>query len=517
MPEAYVLGIDMGTSGAKVGLVDARGVLVRLASEPYRLSSPHPGLAEQDADDWWRAVQDGVRRVVAGLEPEAVAAIGFSNAGGSFVVLDRDGRPVRPAMAWMDRRSSEEFEAIALSRSPQFWRERLGVARLSFRPVGKLVWLREHEPEAFRRIRWVLQGADYAIFRMAARAVTDHSNACALGLYNLRARAWDPEVLRVVDLDGRILPELGDPGTVAGHLLEGVAKDLGLRPGTPLVLGAWDQACAVVGAGSVSGTDALLSTGTAWVMSHPMPELPGELPRFGIPCWHALPGEYLFMLAMSNGGSVVEWYRQTFASAEGEGEVGPEANGRLSGLPAGVEEVPPGAGGVLFLPHLIGAAAPHADPAYSGCLLGLRHGTSRAQIFRAILEAVAYETRWSVEALSEIGRAASRLRMIGGATRSAIWPQIVAGVTGLEVLIPEQTECALLGAARLARSAAGIGGGEAGAVDRIARRLQPDPGAVAAYGRAYRIYQQAHDALRQPLAGLHALGGGQGVAGGNPA
>jgi sugar (pentulose or hexulose) kinase len=209
------------------------------------------------------------------------------------------------------------------------------------------------------------------------------------------------------------------------------------------------------------------------------------------------------MIAMSNGGAVVEWYRRVFA---GIGTGGADADvaetGELSGIPADAETVPPGSNGVLVLPHLIGAMGIHMAPEYSACILGLRHGTGRAEIFRAILEAVAYEVRWSCDVLSEIGRPALALRMVGGATRSPIWPQIVANVTNLEVLIPDQTECSVLGAARLAHEAVGIDVAPQAQAVRVARRCKPDREAVAVYDRCYQTYQLTHHALKEPLGRL---------------
>jgi len=503
MSKQYVLGIDVGTSSAKVGLVASEGELVRVASQPYPLSCPQPGWAEQDAEDWWRAVQKAVEKVMAGFDPSAVAAIGFSNAGGSMVVLDSSGQPLRPAIVWMDARAEKQGARLLAEQGTDFWLSRTGQSHIFFWPVAKLLWLREHEPQVYERISYVLQPADYIVYRMTGRVVTDRCNACATGLYNLQNGVWDADILSLSGIACGILPELEASGTIAGHLTEQAASELGLQAGTAVVLGAWDQACAVVGAGSVSGQDALLSTGTAWVLSNPIRELRIDLAARTVTIQHAWPGEYLCMVAMSNGGSIVEWYRRVFAGLSGEESDQAQGQG-LSGIPAGLEDVAPGSDGLLFLPHFIGAMGIHGEPAYSGCILGLRHGTGRRQIFRAILESIAYETRWSLEVLTELGLSASRLRMIGGATKSPVWPQIVADVTGLEVLIPQQTECAVLGAARLAQEAVGMEV-DAGQATRIERWYKPAPDAVSVYNKYYALYQRTHKALQEQLTELNDL------------
>jgi sugar (pentulose or hexulose) kinase len=461
---------------------------------------------EQPAEEWWRAVREATAQVMSDVDPVDVLAVGFSNAGGSFVGLDAQGRPVRPAIVWMDSRATRQGERLLADRGRDFWLQRTGQFLLSFWPVAKLPWLRENEPDAFERIACVLQGADYVLYRMTGRRITDRSNACATGFYNLRAGDWDAEILEVAQVSADVLPQLGEPGAVAGHVAPQAAAALGLRSGTPVVLGAWDQACAVIGAGSISGRDALLATGTAWVLAHPIQTLRIDEEARIWTARHALPGEYLFMMPMSNGGSVVEWYRRLFAGVmEDEEEADLAESGGLTGIPTGVADVPPGAGGVLFLPHLIGAAGPHWELEYSGGFLGLRHGTRRAQLFRAVLEAVAYETLWSLEAMAEFVPPASRLRMTGGATRSPVWPQIVADVTDMEVLIPQQTECAVLGAARLALRAVGCEPRARDEVQAGARLYRPDPDAVSRYRHWYHIYQQVHRDLKDVFLEMHRL------------
>jgi xylulokinase len=408
-------------------------------------------------------------------------------------------------MVWMDARARGQGDRLVQEKGPEFWRNRLGHSSIMFALASKLVWLREHEPQAYEDTELVLQPADYVIYRMTGRAVTDRSNACATGLYNLRTQHWDSEIASVMGISESILPELQDSGTVAGRLAPEPALELGLPAGTPVVLGAWDQVCAVVGAGSVSGRDALLSAGTAWVLLEPTEKL--HLDALGR-TWtvqHARPGQSVIMIAMSNGGAVVEWYRRVFVGVREDEEADTDSGEELSGLPAGVEQVPPGSAGVLVLPHLIGAMGIHMEPEHSACILGLRHGTGRAQIFRAILEAVAYEVRWSLQVLDELGIPTPALRMVGGATRSTIWPQIVADVTNREVLIPEQIESTVLGAARLAQEGVGLDVPPQSQSARVARRYQPQADAVSAYQAHYSVYQDAHVALKQVLADLEHL------------
>jgi xylulokinase len=507
MGEQYVLGIDAGTSSAKVGLVASDGTLVRVVSESYPMSSPHPGWTEQDADDWWSAARRAVRQALQGVDPRQVLGIGLSNAGGSMVALDAQGRPVRPAFVWLDSRSTGVAERMIADLGHDFWVSHLGHASLGFSMLAKLVWLREYEPAVYARIAKVCQPSDYMVYRLTGEAVTDRSTACATGVYNLLSGKFDPAILAATRIPPEMLPRLEHSGTVAGHVSAEAAAELGLMAGTPVVLGAWDQVCAVVGAGSESGQDALLSAGTAWTLAIPTAQVRIADSRARV--WtvqHARRGQTVLMIAMSNGGACVEWYRRAFPASQGEQEGGEDEHGALRGLPKGVARIPPGSNGVLFLPHLIGAAGIHNEPEYSGCILGLKHGTGQAEVFRAVLEGVAYEVRWSLETLREIGVRTPALRLVGGATRSPIWSQIVADVTGLEVRIPAQTECAVLGAARLAQEAVGVAQGTSAETAHIARSFPPQAEAVAAYERYYPVYKLAHIALKETLGRLKAAG-----------
>lgn len=507
MPEQYVLGIDVGTSSAKVGLVTPDGTILRIASHPYPMSSPHPGWAEQSAEDWWIAVVHTVRQVMDKVNPACVQAIGMSNAGGSMTLLDKRDKEIRAAISWMDARAGEQAAQLLALKGHDFWISHTGSSFLQFWPVSKLAWLREHEPQAFARIASVLHPSDYVIFRLTGRKVTDHCTACATGFYDLQSGTWSQEIISLVGIATEMLPSLGNSGSIAGFLTAQAAATLGLRPNIPIVLGAWDQACAVIGAGATSGQDTLLSTGTAWVLTHAMAELHVDPLARGITVQHARRGEYLFMLAMSNGGSIVEWYRRVFAGiASSEQEIESAESSSLSGIPSETEiqKVPPGSDGLLFLPHFIGAVGAHPDLDYSGCILGLRHGTGHVQIFRAILEAIAYETRWALEVLSELAGPVQQLCMIGGATHSSIWPQIVADVTGLPVVIPNQTECAVLGAARLAQEAVGIPQPSERATS-IKRCHTPTAVNSSSYNRYYTLYRQTHAPLKEIFSQLNRL------------
>jgi xylulokinase len=489
----YVIGIDIGTSSAKVALVAANGALRRIHTAAYSISSPKPGWAELGQDDWWNAVLEGTHSVMHGIDPRLVAGIGLSTAGGSVVLVDKENRVLRPIVLWLDARSIAEGASLERNGGTTFWRERTGIWALSYSVVAKLKWIESNEPAVLEKALSLFQTADYMVYRLTGQRCLDRSNACSNGLYNLHTRTWDREILDRIGLAPSLLPTLGDPGTVAGGLSEEAACATGLPSGTPVVLGAWDQCCATLGAGATSQGQGLLSAGTAWVLCRPSMTLHIDPQARVSTVQHAVPDEYLMMSAMSNGGSVVEWYRSAFGVSSYSGQR------RKARLPDNVDKIDPGSGGLLMLPHLIGATAPHWQPDYSGCILGIRTGTTAEQIFRAILEAVAFEVRWNLSVHSEMGERIESLLMVGGATKSPFWPQIVADVTNVPVHVPVAQECAVLGAATMAQQATGVEVQQDTAGRAIERSYLPARDACRAYDRLYGLYGKAFADLRESM------------------
>jgi xylulokinase len=409
------------------------------------------------------------------------------------VLADEENRVLRPIVLWLDARAIDEGAALERNGGRTFWRERTGIWALSYSVVAKLKWIEKHEPAVLKQAASLFQTADYMVYRLTGQRCLDRSNACSNGFYNLHTRTWDREILDVIRLAPSLLPALGDPGTVVGGLSAEAASATGLLNGTPVVLGAWDQCCATVGAGATSQGQGLLSTGTAWVLCRPSLTLRIDSQARVTTVQHAVPDQYLMMSPMSNGGSVVEWYRSAFGMP---GVAGPRREARL---PDNIDRIGPGAGGLLVLPHLIGATAPHWKPEYSGCILGIRTGTTAEQIFRAILEAVAFEVRWNLSVHSEMGERIESLLMVGGATKSRAWPQIVADITNVPVHVPAAQECAALGAATMAQQATGVAVRRDPAGWAIERSYTPARDACQVYDRLYSLYGKVFADLRESM------------------
>jgi xylulokinase len=471
--EPRFIGVDVGTTGVKAIAISRTGDVLARAEGGYPLSAPAPGYAEQDPEDWWRASEAALSAVGA----DRAAGIGLSGQMHGLVALDQDDRVIRPAILWNDQRTSAECEEIE---------RRIGVERL-IRLTGnraltgftapKLLWLREHEPEAYGRIRHVLLPKDYVRLRLTGERATDVADASGTLLFDVAQRRWSDEVLDALEIPPEWLPEAIESPQISGRTADGIA----------VAAGAGDQAAGALGVG-VAGPGALsVVLGTSGVVFAALPAYePEPEGRLHVFC-HAVPGTWHAMGVMLSAAGSLRWFRDSFAPTVAYDELLTEA--------AGVE---PGAGGVLFLPYLSGERTPHADPraraAFTG--LGLEHG--RAALVRAVLEGVAYAMRDSLELLQDVGVRAESGRASGGGARSRLWLRIVSSTLGLPLELTAVEEGAALGAALLGAVAAGAFSDVHEAIEaciRTRERIEPEPGWSRAYEAGYPRFRALYPSL----------------------
>ncbi len=470
------VGLDVGTSGVKAVAVSRAGEVLARAEEEYPLSTPAPGWSEQDPEDWWRASEAALAAVGA----EGAAGIGLSGQMHGLVALDGDDEVIRPAILWNDQRTAAECEEIE---------RRIGVERL-IRLTGnraltgftapKLLWMREHEPEAYGRIRHVLLPKDYVRLRLTGERATDVADASGTLLFDVAERRWSGEVLEALEIPADWLPEALESPEVSGRTANGI----------PVAAGAGDQAAGALGVG-VDGPGPLsVVLGTSGVVFAALPAYePEPEARLHVFC-HAVPGTWHAMGVMLSAAGSLRWFRDAFAPGVRYDELVAEA--------AGVE---PGAGGVLFLPYLSGERTPHADPHARGAFtgLGLEHG--RAALVRAVLEGVAYGLRDSLELLQGLGVRAEIGRASGGGARSRLWLEIVASTLGVPLELTAVEDGAAFGAALLGGVAAGAFADVHEAVDASVRpreRIEPDDRWRRAYDAGYPRYRALYPSL-EPL------------------
>jgi xylulokinase len=487
----YCLGIDVGTGGSRAVLIDSAGQIVASETiEHVAFASPETGWAEQDPDDWWRASAAAIRAVLSkdNINRESITAVGLSGQMHGAVLLDEKDQVIRPSIIWCDQRSDIQCRQLT---------EQIGASRLielTCNPaltgftLPKVLWVKDHEPEYWRRIRSLLLPKDYVRFRLTGEKATDVADASGTLLLDVSARRWSKTMLEAAELDDNVLPALFESQQITGTVSESASEQTGLRAGTPVVAGAGDQAAGAVGMGIVKPGSVSATIGTSGVVfaatNNPALDPRGRVHTF---C-HAIPNRWHVMGVTQGAGLSLRWFRDQFGGDSYEE------------LTADAAKVPAGANNLLWAPYLMGERTPHLDPNARAALVGLTASHTRGHIVRAILEGVAFSLRDSFEIFREMNVPVESIRLGGGGARSKLWRQIQADIYGHAVDIVQAEEGAAYGAALLA----GVGGGLWKSVDdacadvvRVIDRIEPNPAAVKVLDPLYGSYRELYPALRK--------------------
>ena len=501
MSGPYVIGCDVGSQGTNAALYDAAGTLVASAYETYPLSFPHPTWAEQDADEWNAAVERACRRLVAECPggASAIRGLSFGSQLDGMVVCDGAGRPVRPAMIWMDRRAEAQAAAVAERLAPIDFYWAVGANLDSSHAVFKALWVRDEEPGSWKEAAAIMPPGSYVLRHVSGTLAVDYSNASSLALLDPRTRQWSREALDAVEVDEEMLPALGAGTESVGTVTASFAEASGLDPATVVAIGCGDEMAATLGAGVFAPGDVCDVVGTAEPVCAASAE-PREDPTMLVECHpHADPDAWLLENPGFVSGGNLRWWRDQFAPIERDAEaVG--LGDAYDFLATEAAHVPAGAEGLVFLPAMQGAMAPEWNGAARGVFYGLTLAHTRDHMTRAILEGSAFGLRDILDAMVAAGLDVQRLVIVGGGAKGPLWRQIKADVTGLPVRVPVSVETTATGAAILAAVGAGIHGSVAGAVDAFVayrpEEHQPDPSVREAYDDAYRRYRDVYFALK---------------------
>lgn len=505
----YVLAHDVGTSGNKATLFDADGRLVDSRVSAYPVRYFQGTWAEQDANDWWRAVCASTQALLrhCQVDPRDIAAVSFSGQMMGCLPVDKAGTPLRPSIIWADQRAQAQAAALADKLPMRAHFAITGHRNTASYGLPKLMWLRDNEPETYRRAHKVLNAKDYIVYKLTGRFVTEPTDAAGFNCVDLRTFSWDTRVLDAAGIDRGKLPDIEPSTAVVGHVHEQAARETGLAPGTPVVPGGGDGVCANVGVGSVSPGHGYCSLGSsAWVAATCDQPLVDDSMR--VVTWvHIVPGLYSPNAAMQAAGNAYAWVRNALCAED----VRMAKAENVSAYPLMDKRAgnsPPGANGLLFLPHLLGERSPRWNPDARGAYIGMGMETTLDDLVRAALEGITMNLKLNLDIIASM-IPLDRVLVTGGGARGAVWCQIMADVFGLPVQVPQLLEEATsMGAA--VTGGVGVGLYKDFSITQqmvtIARTHTPDVRATETYKQLLPLFDQAYRAMEPVYAGLAGLG-----------
>jgi xylulokinase len=487
-----ILGIDVGTGGTRAVLVSEDGeVISSSTSEHAPFTSPQTAWAEQEPADWWRAAQEAIRAVIdaSAIDPKQITGVGLTGQMHGAVLLDQHGAVLRPAIIWCDQRTDEQCAWIT---------EKVGAKRLlelTCNPamtnftLTKLLWVRQHEPEIWSKVRHVLLPKDYVRFRLSGEYAIDVADASGTLMLDVTHRRWSEELLGLVDIDKSLLPKVFESPEVCARVSTQAEALTGIPAGTPIVAGAGDQAAGAIGMGITRPGAVSVTLGTSGVVfaATEVPSLDpgGRLHTF---C-HAIPGRWHVMGVTQAAGLSLRWIRDHFCAPGYE----------YSELSQEAASVPPGCDGVLWAPYLMGERTPHLDSSVRAALVGLAASHTRGHVARAVMEGVAFSQRDSFTIFAELGVPVNRVRVTGGGARSKLWKQIQADVYGHAVETIAADEGGAYGAALLAGVGTGVWPNVDEACDRYvhtAEVVTPNTHNRTVMDQQYKRYGRVYPALK---------------------
>jgi len=509
---AYYLGIDVGTSGTKSLIMDARAKVLAAATAEYGVSVPRPGWSEQDPADWWAATIKTVRAVIhkAKIDGRKIAGVGLSGQMHGLVITDAAGRPLRPSIIWNDQRTAMQARQIEQAVGGRRSLIKLvGNPAMTSYTLTKLLWVRRHEPRIYENIRHMLLPKDYIRLCLTGQYVGEASDMSGTLLLDQRTRKWSKKMLATFQIDADILPPVVESQDVTGRVTARAADKLGLAEGTSVVAGGGDQPAGAIGNGVVAAGLLSAVMGTSGVVYiHSRNYKPDPQGRINTYC-AAVPGEYcMFGCVLSAGGSF-QWLRNVL----GDAEVAQARRKKVDPyelLTARAELAPPGCEGVFWLPYLTGERTPHADPLARACWIGLHSRTTRNELIRAVMEGATFGMNDIVSLMKDLGQPVRQIRLSGGGARSTFWRQLQADIYGKTCVTINAAEGPAYGAALLAA----VGTGRFKSVREacnaginVVRTIRPNAKAKKLYAQYYAQYRRLYPALKDQFAAIAALPG----------
>ena len=486
------LGLDVGTGGSRAVVIDNNGNVVASAmSEHAPFASPRIGWAEQDPNDWWQACKEVIHGVLQTVKAEEITALSFSGQMHGSVLLDKDDKPLRPALLWCDQRTEKQCSEITDKIGKKRLIELVCNPAVTGFTLPKLLWVRENEPEVWTRVATVLLPKDYIRLKISGDKASDVADSSGTLLFGVQNRKWSDEMLETLEIDKSLMPKVYESTAVTGTVSQFAAEETGLKAGTIIVAGAGDNAAGAIGMGVTHPGTMSATIGTSGVVFGVTDRAKLDLQgRIHTLC-HAIPNRWHNTGVTLSAGFSLKWFRQNFGEGKSFDELSEDA-----------AKIPSGSDGAIWLPYLMGERTPHLDANARAAFIGLTASHTKAHLTRSVMEGVAFSLRDSFEIFKESGVEVSSIRLGGGGATSKIWRQIQADVYGQKVEVLEADEGAAFGAAILA----GVGAGVWKNVDeacektiRVAETVEPNSESVEILNRNYEAYKLLYKALRPAL------------------
>jgi xylulokinase len=506
----YLMGVDVGSTVCKVVIYDPEGHIISSTSEEYRnlFITPREGWCEYDTEVLWRTVADCIKRsiIVGKINSTDVAAVSVSVSGESVAPIGKDGKAVYNGIFWTDKRANYYKQQLEILK------ERIGPLKiyqitgypLNYIPSSvKILWIKAEMPEVYERTWKFMLWEDFINWKLTGEDIMSYSTASSSQLFDIRAKRWSYDILEALDINVDILPECVPSGKIVGEVNSEASKATGLSRETLVVAGGWDQACCAFGAGVVNEGEACDTAGTVECITPAIrdPILDERTLSSGFYCSpHLIDDLYVYFAFFPTAGSILKWFRDTFAEKEIEMA---KATGRdaYDILTEEAAEAKPGANGLLLLPFFEGSGAglpPAFDTNARGVLIGLTLSHRKNDIVRAIMEGIAFQTRVIIEKIEEFGIKISELRAVGGGAKSKLWMQIKADITRKKIILPDVTEAGTLGVAMLASVASKLHPNYKRAVEKMCKEkavFYPREDITEIYERYYEVYKELYPTL----------------------
>ncbi len=449
----FVAALDLGTTGCRTFIFDTAGSIVASDYQEWKSIYPSPAFVEQDANDWWASIKKTIEAAIkkSGIDKTEIISLSVANQRETIVPVDKNGNTLHNAIVWQDRRTTQEVDFIKNVIGPDKIYKTTGLTIDPYFSATKILWFKHKKPEIYAKTHKFCLVSDYIIYKLTGQFCTDFANASRTMLFDINKLSYSNDIASKMEIDLDKMPELVECGVDVGEI---TSNETFFDKKTLVVSGAGDQQAAALGVGVVRKGEIKCTTGTGSFLLAYLEE-PKFDPEKRVLCsCHAIPGAWVQEASIFTTGSVLRWFRDQVAKADCM--AAPEGEDPYDIMTAEAEKSPIGANGLLMVPHMVGAGAPHWNPYAKGIIFGLSLGHQRKDLYRAVLESVAFEIRKNIEIFKTLGITPNELRLTGGGSRSDFWNQIISDVLGVVCVRNVIEEATSVGAAILAAAGAGV-------------------------------------------------------------